>query len=53
MSGYLEKEEGKVLSSNDYTSEEKAKLAGLEIASDEEVAAMLEEVFGTAPEATA
>ena len=52
LSGYLEKEEGKALSSNDYTDEEKAKLAGLEIASDAEVAAMLEEVFGAASEGT-
>ena len=53
LSGYLEKEEGKVLSSNDYTDEEKAKLAGFEIATDAEVEAMLGEVFGTAPEVTA
>ncbi len=52
LSGYMEKEEGKALSSNDYTDEEKAKLAGLEIASDTEVAAMLEEVFGAASEGT-
>ena len=52
LSGYMEKEEGKALSSNDYTDEEKAKLAGLEIASDAEVAAMLEEVFGAASEGT-
>lgn len=51
LSGYMEKEEGKVLSSNDYTSEEKAKLAGLEIATDAEVTAMLNEVFGAAQEA--
>ena len=31
LSGYVVKEEGKGLSSNDYTDEEKAKLAGLEI----------------------
>lgn len=48
LSGYQQKEEGKGLSSNDYTDEEKAKLAGLEIASDEEVAEMLAEVFGPA-----
>ena len=32
LSGYQPKEEGKGLSSNDYTSEEKAKLAGLTVA---------------------
>ena len=48
LSGYVVKEEGKGLSSNDYTDEEKAKLAGLEIASDSEVAEMLSEVFGAA-----
>ena len=46
LSGYVVQEEGKGLSSNDYTDEEKAKLAGLEIASDDEVAEMLSEVFG-------
>jgi len=44
----VDKEEGKGLSSNDYTDEEKAKLAGLDIASDGEVAEMLGEVFGAA-----
>ena len=48
LSGYVVQEEGKGLSSNDYTDEEKAKLAGLEIASDSEVAEMLSEVFGAA-----
>lgn len=47
LSGYVQAEQGKGLSSNDYTDEEKAKLAGLEIATDEEIAAMLAEVFGT------
>ncbi len=46
LSGYQPKEEGKGLSSNDYTSEEKAKLAGLTVATDAEVAEMLAEVFG-------
>ena len=50
LSGLQEKVEGKGLSSNDYTDEEKAKLAGLEIASDDEVNAMLAEVFGTGAE---
>lgn len=42
------KEAGKGLSANDYTDEDKAKLAGLEFATDAEVAEMLTEVFGTA-----
>jgi len=46
LSGYQPKEEGKGLSSNDYTGEEKAKLAGMEIATDAEVKEMLDEVFG-------
>lgn len=46
LSSYQPKEEGKGLSSNDYTSEEKAKLAGLTVATDAEVAEMLAEVFG-------
>lgn len=46
LSGYVQKEEGKVLSSNDFTDEDKAKLDGLDFATDEEVAAMLDEVFG-------
>lgn len=48
LSGLVEKEEGKALSSNDYTNEEKAKLASFELATDAEVTEMLEEVFGTA-----
>lgn len=47
LSGLVEKEEGKVLSSNDYTNEEKAKLASFELATDAEVTEMLNEVFGT------
>lgn len=43
LSGYQEKQEGAGL----YPDEDKAKLAGLEIATDEEVNAMLDEVFGT------
>lgn len=46
LSSYQPKEEGKGLSSNDYTSEEKAKLAGLTVATDAEVAEMLAGVFG-------
>lgn len=44
----VDKVEGKGLSSNDYTDEEKAKLAAIETASDAEVTAMLTEVFGAA-----
>ena len=39
---------GKGLSANSFTDDEKAKLAGLEIAADAEVAEMLTEVFGEA-----
>ena len=46
LSDYQQKEDGKGLSSNDFTDEEKAKLAGLEIATDAEVKEMLDEVFG-------
>lgn len=45
-SGLVEKEAGKGLSTNDYTDEDKAKLDGIEVASAEDVAAMLAEVFG-------
>ena len=48
LGGKVDKVSGKGLSANDYTDEEKAKLAGLEIASDSEVAEMLSEVFGAA-----
>lgn len=44
----VDKVDGKGLSSNDYTDEEKAKLAAIETATDAEVAAMLTEVFGAA-----
>lgn len=47
LSGYQQKEEGMGLSANSFTDEEKAKLAGLEIATDEEVKEMLDGVFGT------
>ncbi len=46
LAGKVNAEDGKGLSSNDYTDEEKAKLAGLEIATDEEVSTMLAEIFG-------
>ena len=62
LSGYVAKEAGKGLSANDYTSAEKAKLAGVlydeklkaklengpEVAADTEVIEMLTEVFGAA-----
>lgn len=46
LSGYVEKAEGKGLSANDYTDADKAKVDGLSWATDAEVAAMLDEVFG-------
>ena len=42
----VKKDNGKVLSSNDYTNEDKEKLNGIEIATTEEVDAVLNEVFG-------
>lgn len=45
---FVEVEDGKGLSTNDYTDEEKAKLAGLEIATTVEVTEMLDEIFGVA-----
>lgn len=50
LSGYVEKAEGKGLSSNDFTDEEKAKLAGLDIATDAEVTEMLDNVFAAEQE---
>lgn len=47
LTNYVEKEEGKGLSTNDYTTEDKGKLDGMEIASNEEVLEMLNEVFAT------
>ena len=46
LSGYVPVEEGKGLSSNDFTDEEKGKLAGLALATDQEVTDMLGEIFG-------
>lgn len=46
LSGYVPKEDGKGLSTNDFTDEEKAKLANMEFATDEEFNAMLDEVYG-------
>lgn len=51
LSGYVAAEEGKGLSANDYTDEDKAKLAGLAVASEEEVAQVLDSVFGAAAQA--
>ena len=48
LSGYVPVEEGKGLSSNDFTDEEKGKLAGLALATDQEVTDMLGEIFSTA-----
>lgn len=42
----VDKVEGKQLSTEDFTTELKAKLAGLELATDAEVTEMLNEVFG-------
>lgn len=46
LSGYVQKETGKGLSTNDYTTAEKTKLSGMTIATDAEVTEMLTEVFG-------
>lgn len=49
MADYVEKEDGKGL----YPDEDKEKLAGIEVAQDSEISAMLDEVFGpTQPEET-
>ena len=48
LSGKVDKVDGMGLSANSFTDDEKAKLAGLEIAADVEVAEMLTEVFGEA-----
>ena len=53
MDGKVDKEDGKGLSTNDYTDDEKQKLAGIEMATDAEVGDMLEEVFGAAEETAA
>ena len=46
VEGKVSKDGNKQLSTEDYTTAEKNKLAGIEIASDEEVTAALNEVFG-------
>lgn len=48
LSGKVDKVDGKGLSANDFTDEAKAKLDGIEMATDAEVDAMLTEVFGAA-----
>ena len=50
LSGKVDKAEGKGLSTNDYTNEEKAKLGALEFATDAEVDAALTAAFGAAQE---
>ncbi len=46
MSGYVQKEAGKGLSTNDFSNDDKARLDGIEISTDAEFDAMLDEVFG-------
>ncbi len=46
VDGKVDKVTGKDLSSNDYTTAEKEKLAGIEVATDAEMREMLTEVFG-------
>ncbi len=53
LTGYVEKAEGKGLSANDYTDADKAKVDELAWATDAEVTAMLDEVFGAEPGAGA
>lgn len=45
LAGYVKKDGAKVLSTNDYTAEDKAKVDAINYATEEEVTAMLEEVF--------
>ena len=52
LTGYVQAEEGKGLSANDFTDEDKAKLDGMTFATDAEVDAMLAEVFGAGTENT-
>lgn len=51
LSGKVDKVDGKGLSANDYTDADKAKLNGIEMATDTEVGNMLADVFGTEPTA--
>lgn len=48
LSGKVDKIDGKGLSTNDFTDEDKTKLAGLAMATTAEVDAMLDSVFGPA-----
>lgn len=50
LDGYVQAVEGKGLSTNDFTNEDKAKLDGIVMATDAEVDAMLDEVFGAVQE---
>lgn len=50
LSGYVPKEDGKGLSANDFTNDAKNKLDGIVMATDAEITAMLDEVFGAASE---
>ncbi len=47
LDGYVKKEAGKGLSTEDYTTGDKEKVAKLDFATDAEVAEMLAEVFGS------
>ena len=51
LAGKVDKEEGKGLSTNDYTTAEKQKLAGIEFATETDYNAMIARVFGTAEDA--
>lgn len=46
LAGKVDKEDGKGLSTNDYTTAEKEKLAGIVFATDAEVTAALNEIYG-------
>lgn len=45
LDGYVQKDGNKVLSTNDYTAADKAKLDGIEYASEQDISDMLDEVF--------
>lgn len=49
LAGYVKKDGDKVLSDNNYSAADKAKVDALEYATEEEVTAMLGEVFSAAP----
>ena len=53
LSGYVQKETGKGLSTNDFDNDAKDKLDGIVMATDAEITTMLDEVFGAStPEVT-